>query len=121
MDTLLSHRTTEQVFQSYSEAFQARDLDAIASNYATDAMYLMPDGPHVGREAIRAAFSRIFTDLLPVRSRLDVLSTQIEGDIVVATWEAESPSLTVDWGTDTFIIQGGLIRYHTVVTHSAGE
>lgn len=44
-------------------ALNGRDLDGLAALYAPDAMLEFPASPQVrGREAIRAAFARFFTD-----------------------------------------------------------
>ena len=105
-------RTPQQVFQHHAEALGAEDIDAIVSDYADDAIFITPDGAVRGKDAVRAAFEKLTSELPGADWELP---TQLyEDDILLLEWKATSASSRVEDGIDTFVFRDGLIRVQTV-------
>jgi limonene-1,2-epoxide hydrolase len=57
----MSTRNPRQTLLAFHHAFTGRDVEALASLYAEDAInYQTPEEPLVGRAAIRASFEEFF-------------------------------------------------------------
>jgi ketosteroid isomerase-like protein len=109
--------TTREVFDRHLANELNRDLDAILSDYAPDAVAVGPQGIGAGHDHIRAAYEAV----LPLIGTLDLTSVQIEGETLFVTWRACSDNGLNLEGTDTFVIRGGLIHIHTFYGHPASS
>lgn len=105
-------RSAQQVFDEHMAALASGQADAIARDYAADAVLMTADGAMVGREAIRAAFAG-FLKALP-NMRFGEAKTVVEGDTVLVCWSGECDTATLPHGVDTFVIRDGLIQRQTV-------
>jgi ketosteroid isomerase-like protein len=104
-------RTPEEVFAHHAHALGAGDLDEIVADYSDDAVFITSSGIMRGKEGIRAAFTKLLSDL-PNASW--TLKTQIfDGDLLFLEWAAESAATQADDGVDTFAFRDGLIRAQT--------
>jgi hypothetical protein len=110
----LSERTTLEVLEHHLGAILTGDLDAVLADYADDAVVVWAEGVVRGDEALRAFFSGVITDVVPPGSYFWITQQIIEGEIAYYNWEAESPGLSMPFGTDTFIIRDGEIVIQTI-------
>jgi uncharacterized protein (TIGR03086 family) len=94
----------------FTEAFDARDVDAVMANMTSDCVFestAPPNGQrHVGVEAVRAAWQRFFDEAGD--HRLSAESRFAAGDRVVVQWRYEWSDGHVR-GVDLFRVRGGLI------------
>ena len=105
-------RTPQEVFDHHVQALGAGDLDEIVADYAADAVLITPGGVQRGQDGIRAAFTRLLSD---VPDADWTLKTQIyEGDVLFLEWAADAGATFADDGIDTFVFRDGLIRVQTV-------
>jgi hypothetical protein len=105
-------RSPQEIFQHHGEALMAEDLDAIVSDYADDAVFITPDGARRGKDGVREGFVKLIGDVPQAKWELP---TQIfEDDILLLEWKAESETVKVEDGIDTFVFRDGLIRVQTV-------
>ena len=105
-------RSPQEVFQHHAEALGAEDLEGIVSDYSDDAIFITPDGILRGKDGIRAAFTKLLSD---VPGAAWELPTQLyEDDILLLEWKAESANTKVEDGIDTFVFHDGMIRVQTV-------
>ncbi|MFJ8931512.1 nuclear transport factor 2 family protein [Streptomyces sp. NPDC102364] len=113
-DTCERHRLTppEEVFASHGAALAAEDLDALAANFAEDAVIVTPAGVAHGKEGARQNFTRLFSDL--PQAEWDMKTTLFGGEILFLEWSASSSENSATHGVDTFVIRDGLIRAQTV-------
>jgi ketosteroid isomerase-like protein len=101
--------TTREVFDRHLSHQRDRDLDAILTDYAPDAIAVGPDGIGSGHDHIRASYEQV----LPLIGSLDLTSVQVQGEVVYVNFRAHSDGRDDLVGTDTFVIRDGLIRIHT--------
>ncbi len=105
-------RTPEEVFAHHAQALGAGDLDEIVADYADDAVFITPAGVQHGKDGVRAAFTRLLSD---VPDAAWALPTQIyQGDVLFLEWTADAGETRVEDGIDTFVFRDGLIRVQTV-------
>jgi ketosteroid isomerase-like protein len=100
---------TREVFDRHVSHQLDRDLDAILTDYAPDAIVVGPDGIGSGHDHIRASYEQV----LPLIAALDLTSVQVQGEVVYVTFRAHSDGTDDLIGTDTFVIRDGLIQIHT--------
>ena len=112
-----AHRTTEEVMDHHNKAFRERDVDAVPEDYAEDAVIIWPEGVVRGRQEIRAFFNDAFTNLLTPGTELAHHKTITEGEIVYSLWQAESATVRMPFGSDTFVIRDGMIVAQTIAWH----
>jgi len=101
--------TTREVFDSHISHQLDRNLDAILTYYAPDAIVVGPDGIGSGHDHIRASYERV----LPLIGSLDLTSVQVQDEVVYVTFRAQSDGRDDLVGTDIFVIRDGLIQIHT--------
>jgi ketosteroid isomerase-like protein len=105
--------TTREVFDRHMSHQLDRDLDAILTDYAPDAIVVGPDGIGSGHDHIRASYEQV----LPLIGSLDVTSLQLQGEVVYVNFRAhgdgDGDGRDDLVGTDTFVIRDGLIQIHT--------
>ena len=108
---MVAERSPEEVFQHHGEALGAEDVDAIASDYAEDAVLITPAGAVRGRADIRGVFAGLLADL--PRATWDIRTTIFEDDVLLLEWGADSDANRIEDGVDTFVFRDGLIRVQT--------
>jgi uncharacterized protein (TIGR02246 family) len=98
---------TEAVFAHHLQAVRERDVEAIVSDYADDAIMMMPGAVIRGIEQIRAHFTNLVNGLPPeVMTEIQVDQLEIEGEFVFLLW---SSGTLVPRAGDTLCIRNGKI------------
>lgn len=108
--------TANEVFEHHLSAFGAGDIDEILTDYTEETIMIYGDKVWRGLDGAREFFHMWIDDLLPAGSRFDVIDRHAVDDWLYITWTAESDNYKFDYGTDTFLIQGGKILRQTVAT-----
>lgn len=105
---------TQTVLDRHLAAFGASDADAVAANYAEDAVVINQQGVTAGRDNIRAAYTRVFSGpFAPGTFEFTLDLTTVEGELAYITWHATCANFDIAFGTDTFIIRDGQIVAQT--------
>jgi hypothetical protein len=104
-------RSPQEVFRAHGAALDADDVDAVAADYAEDALLITADGVVRGRDGIRTAFAGMLGHLpaaaweFPVQHFVD--------DVLFLRWTAVSEKARAE-GVDTFVFADGYIRVQTI-------
>ncbi len=96
------------------DSFMARDIDAVMSDYAPDAVLVLPDGIYSGTESIREQILKAFENGDQDAAPFNVTGTQVAGSLAYATWTWDMADGSVAEGTDTFVVHNGKIAKQTV-------
>jgi uncharacterized protein (TIGR02246 family) len=104
-------RTSQEIFEHHLDALLAGDADAIAEDYAENAVLIFPTGPVVGREAIRATFAAALPTLPGLQ--VDVTNAVYGGDALLLLWNGSITGGTISGAVDTFVFANGLIQIQT--------
>lgn len=118
-------RTPEQVVRHHFAAAAARDLEAVLSDYADDAVIITANGVVRGKDAVRATFTRMMR--APQRgARIAEASTERAGPQIVVShftrdvgwlmWAQNAGKPNEVRGVETYLVRAGRIELETVGT-----
>jgi len=110
---LRNMRTTKEVWEHHCIAFAKANIDDVMFDFADDAIYVTTNKVIKGKENIRKQYDNHFKSL-EVGSISKIVSETIEGEIVFFEWTADTPSIHIPDGVDTFVIRDGFIMAQTV-------
>lgn len=108
----LKDRTPEEAIREHIALISAGNVEQALCGYARDAVVILPGQIARGRDEIRQGlegFGALFGGAPPV---IETLTTA--GPVVLLTFSITGPELSIPNGSDTYIVQKGLIRYQTV-------
>ena len=106
-------RSVKEVWEHHKKAFANANLDEVMLDYAEDCIYITTNTSFVGKDKMRALYKNHF-DSLEEGSTSTIISETIEGNIVFFEWTADSPSISILDGVDTFVISNGYIVAQTM-------
>ncbi|MBG6234030.1 ketosteroid isomerase-like protein [Pedobacter sp. CAN_A7] len=107
---------TSQVLTHHLTAFGSNDLDEIMKDYTEDSVLFTPTGPLSGLAAIRNFFEAFFF-AIPTGSAFEMIQLSVKDHVAYIVWTSESSIAKIPVGTDTFILEGDKIKYHTVADY----
>jgi uncharacterized protein (TIGR02246 family) len=106
-------RTIQVVFDHHVKALNEANLDAVAYDYAEQAVFITKDDGVVrGRDAIKKWFGGVLLGPL-VGAQFEATTLIIEGDIVYLEWKGEGATHAAS-GVDTFVIHDDQIHAQIV-------
>src|SRR5262245_34345285 len=106
--------TPKEVFDHHAAAIHAGNVDEILKDYTEQSIVFTQEGPLKGLKAIRAAFQRVVTELMPPGgTELEMKQMTIEGDIIYLAWKSSSKFVDIPFGTDTFVVRNDKIVAQT--------
>lgn len=118
--TELSARSAGQVFEDHLRLRIAGDLEEdLIRNYARDVVLLTTNSNACGHEAIRVSAGRL-REQLP-GARFDLVQKQVRERFALLIWRARSDRFNAVDGSDSFVIEGGLIRLQTIHYRLLGD
>ncbi len=104
----------EVLIMHHLDSFSDRDLEAILSDYADDAVIITPDQQAAGPDEIRALFEDVLAYGNQDEAPFEYTKVHITGPIGYVLWEWTQKDGSVLSGSDTFLIHNGKIKKHTV-------
>lgn len=108
-------RSTAEVWQHHIDAWEARDLDDIVSDYSENSILILNSEVFRGKSKIRDVFARLFEIFDDGSNRIDPVI--LDGRTVYITWHFTPDSATEEFfGTDTFIIEDAKISVQTIAS-----
>jgi len=116
MTDRVQNESTEAVLQRHLDAFAKHDMEATLADYAKSATVVTADGIFQGREEIRGFFEWAFSQL-PEGSPFVLDQQFIKDDVAFITWHAESASMRIPLGSDTFVIRDDRIQMQSVTAY----
>jgi ketosteroid isomerase-like protein len=105
---------TKKVLDEHLAAFGSGNVDAIVSHYAPDAVIMVPGGVKRGHVEIRAMFEGLVKEFGQPGVTFEMLNSDVDGEIALIVWKAETGKAVYDMGTDTFIVRDGKIVTQTL-------
>lgn len=126
-------RTPEQVVRHHFAVIAARDLDAVVSDYADDAVVITANGVVHGKEGVRATFAQLLRGPQPgarvaaargERAGPQILVSHFTRDVGWLIWAQNAGKPNELRGVETYLVRDGRIELETVGTvavHPAGK
>ena len=105
---------TRSVWQHHIEAWNSRDLDAIAADYDQTSVMIINGRVCRGQSEIKAVFKKLFEIFDRGSNQID--TPVLQDRIVFITWHFTPWGGTLFDGTDTFVIEDGVIRIQTIAS-----
>ncbi|HXX21009.1 MAG TPA: nuclear transport factor 2 family protein [Candidatus Acidoferrum sp.] len=109
-------RTPEQVVQHHWEAFTHRDVEAVLSDYADDAIFIAANQTVQGKAALRQMFTKYLAGGSSAQASPSFeVKITADGDVGYEHWVSNAGKPGALEGTDAFVVRHGKILFHTVV------
>ena len=105
--------TTEAVVKNHLQRFFEGDLQGVVSDYAPDAVLIVPTGVLRGVDGIRPLFEALIAEFAKPGATFDLQQQVVDDDLAYIRWVAETADNTYDLATDTFVVQDGKIVKQT--------
>ena len=107
---------TEKVWQEHIQAWGANDLDAIMVHYTEQSVMILNNSMLKGTKKIREVFANLFKLFNAGENNID--PAVIAGEVIYITWnfKPEAEKGKSYFGTDTFVVQDGIIKYQTIAS-----
>jgi len=112
----MNETLTSKVLNHHLIAFGNNDLDEIMKDYTDESEVLTPDGLLKGLAAIRKFFADFFITI-PTGSAFEMKQLIVTGNVAYINWTSESAIAKIPLGTDSFLLEGDKIRWHTVAAY----
>lgn len=113
----MGNSVTSDILNHHLTAFGNNDLDEIMNDYSEESELLTSEGHLKGLKSIRDFFADYFLTV-PAGSFFEMKKVLVSGNVAFILWESESSVAKIPFGTDTFFIEEGKIRIHTVAAHT---
>jgi len=108
-------RETQDAWQRHIDAWTQRDVPAILADYSNDALILVNGRRFEGKEAIGRLFRNFFA-VFDRAQRHVIDPATVEEGMIYISWNALIEGKEHPFGTDTFVVEDGKIRYQTVTS-----
>jgi predicted SnoaL-like aldol condensation-catalyzing enzyme len=113
-ETTLSDASRSLLLRHLS-SFQNNELEVLMSDYTRDSVLITEDKTYIGPEQIKSFFTSLIIHFPKDQSTFILNKMIVQDELVFIVWHANTPSLDVTFGTDTFIIKNGKILQQTFV------
>jgi len=101
--------STKDIIDHHLQAFAARDLKGVLSDYAPDVVFFTPEGALRGPDGIKPLFQKLIAEFAKPGASFKMKQQFFEGDYAYIFWTAETADNMYELGTDTFVVRGGKI------------
>ena len=113
-------RTTKEVIDDHLRLrLEAKLEEDLSQNYAEDVICLSLTGGHRGHDGIRQTASELDSAVPAGSYQYDEVKE--EGPVAMLVWSARGDGVRIDDGSDSFIVEDGLIKVQTIHYHVTRE
>jgi hypothetical protein len=92
----------------------AHHLSALA-DYTQASILITADATHTGTAEIRAFFAKLMPQFPTLGTRFELDRMTVIEDLLFIAWHANTPTVKVSLGSDTFLVKQGKIHRQTFV------
>jgi len=112
-ETTVSTSSRKTIVRHLSNFLQDNDLEAVVSDYTDESILITQAATYTGTEEIRIFFDGLIMHFPKQQSSFELDKFVVNDELAYIVWHANTPSLDVPYGTDTFIIKDGKIYQQT--------
>ena len=105
---------TKKIWKHHIDAWNARDLDEIMKDYSEESILIGNSKVYRGTEAIRGVFASLY-EIFDNGSNL-IDPEVIVKEVIYITWNFTPKDDDSYFGTDSFVIENGIVIYQTVAS-----
>lgn len=106
---------SRNILMNHLNSFQKNDLEAVLSDYTNESILITQEATYIGVNEIRIFFTKLITHFPKEKSSFELDKIAVENELGYIVWHAQTPSLEVSMGSDTFIIKDDKIYQQTFV------
>ncbi|MEO5594805.1 MAG: nuclear transport factor 2 family protein [Chitinophagaceae bacterium] len=103
----------DPVVTRHLNAFLNNDLEAVVADYTEESVLITRDATYTGPGQIRDFFTNLMIHFPKNKSLFKMDRVARDSDLVYIVWHANTPTVKVPLGTDTFIMRNGKIHKQT--------
>jgi ketosteroid isomerase-like protein len=104
---------SKNIVMHHLGSFQDNDLEAVIADYTNESVLITQDAAYKGPEEIKSFFATLMPHFPKQQSSFELDKVVVDNELVYIVWHANTPSLDVALGTDTFIIRDDKIYRQT--------
>lgn len=104
---------SRNIIMNHLGSFQNLDLEAVVSDYTNESVLITQEATYTGTEELKSFFSNLMTHFPKQKSSFELDKMVVVDTMGYIVWHANTPSLEVFLGTDTFVIKDGKIHQQT--------
>ncbi len=101
------------VLMHHLDSFMHNDLPALMSDYSDESVFITQDATYTGLNEIKNFFTALLIHFPIEESRFELDKMVVKDELGFIIWHANTPTLVVPFGTDTFIIKDKKIVQQT--------
>src|SRR5437867_3782455 len=105
--------TTQEALTHHLDTFGKAVLAGIIDDYTPESPLFTPNGMLRGPEAIRQLFTTLFKEFAKPGASFQMLRQDVDGAIAYILWKAETADNRYEIGTDTSVVEDGMIVTQT--------
>ena len=102
-----------KIIMHHLGSFQDNDLEALITDYTNESVLITREETYKGPGEIKEFFASLMIHFPKLKSNFQLDKLVVNNELVYIVWHANTPSLNVSFGTDTFIIKDGKIYQQT--------
>jgi hypothetical protein len=106
--------STQDIWRHHIQAWEARDLAAITSDYTENSVLILNNQTFRGKAAITSVFRQLFQIFGGGQNLVD--RPTIDGRTVYITWHFTPTGEGTVFGSDSFVIENGKIQIQTIAS-----
>jgi hypothetical protein len=106
-------KDSENVLLRHLHSFVNNNLETLMQDYTEQSMLVTHDRTYNGLQEIRAFFTELMDHFPKDHSDFKLDKLVVSDELGFIVWRANTPSLQVSLGTDTFLIKGDKISRQT--------
>ena len=104
---------SRNIIQRHLQSFLDRDLEAVTADYTNESVFITQEATYKGPEEIKAFFTNLLAHFPKQGSIFELDKLVVADSLGYIVWHANTPSLEVPLGTDTFVIKNEKIYQQT--------
>jgi ketosteroid isomerase-like protein len=110
---IMQNSITNDVLMHHLTAFGNNNLEEMMLDYTEDSEVLTAAGAIKGLSAIANFFADLFVTI-PTGCDFEMKQLTVTENVAHIIWASESTVAAIPFGTDTFVMENGKIKFHTV-------
>jgi hypothetical protein len=106
-------QSSKDIIMHHLNSFQNHDLEAVVSDYTSESVFITQEATYTGMEEIKVFFANLMMHFPKQKSNFELDKVIVVDTLGYIVWHADTPSLEVALGTDTFVLKDGKIQQQT--------
>lgn len=113
----IQSEVSNKLLKRHLNSFMHNDLHAVMLDYTEESVFITQEATYTGLREIEGFFANLIIHFPEHESKFELDKMIVKDELGFIVWHANTPSLIVSFGTDTFIIKNEKIYQQT----SAGQ